>query len=129
MTDLSMPQRQTFPHIRGRAEDQAGALPLDTADELTLYIEIEGGALFELPATALDPDDPTSTFLDEDGNEVDANFEAPIGASGISDDVVPALRGKLQITWDAGASPPLIQFVPRDGFMTFAITENVQADT
>src|SRR4051794_39602596 len=125
MTDLSMPQRQTYPSIRGRVADQAGVLPLDLADELTLYIEIVSGALFELPATSLDPEDPDSVFLDADGNEVGANFEAPIGASGLSDDVTAALRGKLQITWDAGASPPLVQFAPRDGFMTFAITENV----
>lgn len=126
MTDLTMPQRQTFPHIRGRAEDQAGALPLADAIDITLYVEIKDGVLYELPATALDPDDPDSSFLDESGNEVAANFEAPIGSSGISDDVVAALRGKLQVTWGNGP-PALIQFVPRDGFISLAITENVQA--
>lgn len=127
MPDLSIPQRQTFPYIRGQASDQNGPMPLLSAESLTLCIEVIDGDLFELPASALDPTEPTSVFKDANGDDVGANFHAPIGLSGLTDDVTTALRGKLQITWDSDATPPLVEFVPSVGFMTFAITENVQA--
>lgn len=129
MPDLSMPQRQTYPHIRGRVEDQEGALDLSLADDLELFFEVDGTSpLFGLPAVALDPALPGSIFHDANGVEVAANFEAPIGTSGISNTVTPALRGKLKITWDATSTPPLVQWAPKTGFISLAITENVQAE-
>lgn len=125
MADLEMPQRQTYPSIRGRVSDENGdPLPLATADELTLLLEVEGGDLFELPAVSLDPDDPGSAFT-LNGVVIGANFEAPIGASGLSTDVVD-LRGKLEIVWDALTTPPATQYAPQQGFISVSITENVQ---
>lgn len=122
MADLSMPQRQTYPSIRGSVSDQVGLLDLQLADELTLIMEpVAGGPGFELPATALDIEDINNVFLDENGNEVIANFDAAIDA-GLSDDM-DSLRGKLKIVWDTGAG--LIQYAPQSGFVTIDITENV----
>jgi hypothetical protein len=118
-----MPQRQTYPHIRGSASDEVDLLPLEDADDLELQLEIVDGDLFVLPAVALNP---TETFILDDV-EYQANFEAPIGASGLSTDVTE-LRGKLKVTWDASATPPLVQFVPQVGFITVSITENIQSD-
>jgi hypothetical protein len=116
-----MKQRQTYPAVRGEARDEVGLLPLGEASSLTVWIEVPGveGDLFELPAVALEP---TQTFL-RLGQEYQANFEAPIGASGLTADVAEELRGVLEVDWGDGN----IQFVPKDGFMTFAVTENVKA--
>jgi hypothetical protein len=122
--DLTMPQRQTYPAIRGRVEDQVGALPLADADSIDLLTEpIAGGTLIELPVTVLDPEDPDSIFTDVNGSEIAANWEAPI-AVGFSDDLGQQ-RGKLKITWDSASTPPRIQYAPKVGFIIFEITENV----
>lgn len=117
-----MPQRQTYPAIRGRVADEVGVLDLSAAEELTLILELQGGGgdIIGLPATDLDPDDPGSQFI-HNGQTVGANWEAAIG-SGLTDDVA-TFRAKLEIVWQA--EPRLVQYAPKDGFIEIEVTENV----
>jgi hypothetical protein len=118
MADLTIPQRQTYPTIRGHVSDHVGLLPLDQADEITLLLEA-GADLFALPVTVIDPPE---TF-DLGGESVEANWEASIGAGATDDENI--FRSKLKIVWDATATPPLVQYAPQIGFIEIEVAENV----
>lgn len=120
MPDLQIPQRQTYPAIRGQARDEVGLLPLDTALDLDLILNGPGGTpVVLLPAVAVDP---PQAFL-VDGASYMANWEAPlIGASAAVATKV-LYRAKLKITWST--SPLAVQFAPQVGFMEIEIVENL----
>lgn len=120
MPDLQIPQRQTYPAIRGQARDEVGLLPLDTALDLDLILNGPGGTpVVLLPAVAVDP---PQAFL-VDGTSYLANWEAPlIGASAAVATKV-LYRAKLKITWST--SPLAVQFAPQVGFMEIEIVENL----
>lgn len=114
MADLTIPKGQTYPHIRGYVADEVGALPLDDADTLELVLENSTNDTLSLDVTAED-----DTMI-VNGTELPVNFQADYSATDLSDDETD-WQAKLKITWSAG----LIQYAPKDGFITITITENV----
>lgn len=121
MPDLQIPQRQTYPSIRGEARDEDGLLPLETAEDLDLILNGPNGTpVVILPVVAIDP---VETF-EVDGVTYSANWEAPL--AGASAAVANAIlyKAKLKITWDS--SPALlVQFAPQVGFMEIEIVANL----
>lgn len=121
MADLFIPQRQTYPAIRGSASGENGLLPLESAEDLTLIMNGPGGTpIVLLPALAIDPPE---TF-ELDGVTFQANWEAPLAGAtaAVANEIV--YRAKLKIIWDS--SPTLLQqFAPQVGFMGIEIVENL----
>jgi hypothetical protein len=121
MPDLQIPQRQTYPAIRGSVSDEVGLLPLITAETITLILNGPGGTpIVLLPAVALSP---TQTFM-VDGVSHEANWEAPLAGATVAVATQVIYKAKLKVVWDS--SPSLLQqFAPQVGFMTIEIVENL----
>lgn len=120
MPDLQIPQRQTFPAIRGSASDEVGLLPLDTAITIDLVLNGPGGTpIVVLPCV---PIEPPETFT-VDGTSFLANWEAPLGSAGAAVATEVLYRAKLKIVWQT--SPLLVQYAPQVDFMEIEIVENV----
>jgi hypothetical protein len=121
MPDLQIPQRQTFPAIRGSASDEQGLLPLATAESINLILNGPGGTpIVVLPCTVIDPTEP----FEVDGVTIPANWEAPLAGATVAVATKVLYRAKLKITWDS--APVLLQqFVPQVRFMEIEIVDNV----
>lgn len=121
MPDLQIPQRQTFPAIRGSASDTIGLLPLATAESIDLVLNGPGGTpVVILPVVAITPPEE----FELDGVPVMANWEAPLAGATAAVATMVLYRAKLKITWDS--TPALLQqFVPQVGFVEIEIVENV----
>lgn len=120
MADLQIPQRQTYPAIRGSVSDEEGLLPLDTAIDLDLVLNGPGGTpVVILPVVAIDP--PEAFTLD--GQSIMANWEAPLAGASAAVATQILYRAKLKITWQT--SPLLVQFAPQVDFMDIEIVENL----
>lgn len=121
MPDLQIPQRQTFPAIRGSVSDEVGLLPLATAETINLILNGPGGTpIVSLPCVAIDPPEE---FL-VDGVSVLANWEAPLAGATTAVATQILYRAKLKIIWDS--TPTLLQqFAPQTGFIEIEIVENV----
>src|SRR3954464_13984995 len=121
MPDLPIPQRQTFPAIRGSASDEIGLLPLATAEAINLILNGPGGTpVVILPVVVIDP--PES--FEVDGVSIMANWEAPLAGATAAVATKVLYRAKLKITWDS--APVLLQqFVPQVSFIEIEIVENV----
>lgn len=121
MPDLQIPQRQTYPAIRGSVSDEVGLLPLATAEAIDLILNGPGGTpIVVLPAVAIDP--PEEFTLD--GLTIQANWEAPLAGAGSAVATEILYRAKLKITWDSTPAL-LVQFAPQVDFMEIEIVENV----
>jgi hypothetical protein len=121
MPDLQIPQRQTFPAIRGSVSDEDGLLDLPTAESVDLILNGPGGTpIVELPCVVLDP--PES--FEVDGVTFQANWEAPLAGATTAVATEVLYRGKLKIIWDSAPSL-LQQFAPQVGFFEIEIVENV----
>lgn len=122
MPDLQIPQRQTYPAIRGSAADQVGLLPLMTAETITLILNGPGGTpIVLLPVVAVEPPE---SFLDVNGVTHLANWEAPLdnATAAVANEVI--YNAKLKIVWQT--SPTLLQqFAPQLGFMTIEVVQNL----
>lgn len=121
MPDLQIPQRQTYPAIRGSAADADGLLPLPTAESVNLILNGPGGVpVVILPCTVIDPPE---TF-DVDGVSYMANWEAPLAGASSAVATEILYLAKLKITWDS--APVLLQqFAPQVGFIQIEIVENL----
>jgi hypothetical protein len=121
MADLQIPQRQTFPAIRGSVSDEDGVLDLTTAESVDLILNGPGGTpIVELPVVVLDP--PESFEID--GVTYSANWEAPLAGASAAVATEVLYRGKLKIVWDS--APALLQqYAPQVGFFEIEIVENL----
>jgi hypothetical protein len=120
MPDLQIPQRQTYPAIRGLVRDEQGLLPLATADDIFLLLEGPGGTpLISLPVNALSP---TETFF-VDGVSFQANWEAPLVGATTAVATARLYKAKLKIIWQA--VPLLQQYAPQVDFIDIEIVTNV----
>jgi hypothetical protein len=121
MPDLQIPQRQTFPAIRGSVRDADDLLPLITAETITLILNGPGGTpVVLLPCVVLNP--PQEFELE--GVPFMANWEAPLAGASAAVATQILYRAKLKIIWDT--SPSLLQqFAPQVGFMQIEIVENL----
>jgi hypothetical protein len=121
MADLQIPQRQTFPAIRGSVSDEVGLIDLSTALTISLILNGPGGTpVVLLPAVALDPTEPFTV----NGVTYEANWEAPLAGatSAVANEIL--YSAKLKIVWQT--SPTLLQqFAPQVGFMQIEIVKNV----
>lgn len=120
MPDLQIPQRQTFPAIRGSVSDEAGVMDLSSAT-LTLILNGPAGSpIILLPAEDITP---FETF-ELNGQTFQANFEAPLLGADTAVATAIVYQAKLKMVWDAG--PPVAQqFAPQVGFMEIEIVENL----
>lgn len=122
MPDLQIPQRQTYPAIRGSVSDQEGLLPTATAEDITLILnDTTRTTIVLLPAVAIDPPEE---FLDADGNAQMANWEAPIAGATAAVATEILYDAKLKMVWATGP-PLLVQFAPQVGFMQIEVVENL----
>jgi len=121
MPDLQIPQRQTFPAIRGSVGDEVGPLPLDTAISVDLILNGPGGTpVVILPCNVLNP---TEEFT-IDGVVHEANWEAPLAGAEVAVATEVLYNAKLKITWMT--TPDLLQqFAPQVGFIEIEIVENL----
>jgi hypothetical protein len=120
MADLQIPQRQTFPAIRGSVADEDGLLDLGAAEDIDLILNGPGGTpIVILPVVVLDP--PES--FEVDGTTYQANWEAPLAGATTAVATEVLYRGKLKIRWDT--TPSLVQFAPQVDFFEIEIVENV----
>lgn len=121
MPDLQIPQRQTYPAIRGSATDEQGLIPIETAETLTLILNGPGGTpIVLLPVTAIDPPEEFTvggvTFL--------ANWEAPLAGATTAVATEIIYDAKLKIIWQA--TPDLLQqFVPQVGTKEIEVVANL----
>lgn len=120
MPDLQIPQRQTFPAIRGSVADEAGLLPLITAESVDLILNGPGGTpIVILPCVVLDPPQD----FEIDGVVQQANWEAPLVGASAAVATARLYSAKLKITWDS--SPLMQQFAPQVGFIEIEIVTNL----
>jgi hypothetical protein len=120
MPDLQIPQRQTYPAIRGAVSDEQGLLPLATAQSIDLVLNGPGGTpVVHLPVVALDP--PQQFMVA--GTTFMANWEAPLVGATTAVATEVLYRGKLKITWQT--VPLMQQFAPQVDFIEIEIVENV----
>jgi spore germination protein YaaH len=120
MADLSIPKRQTYPAIRGYVADEDGALDLTTADEVSIILNPATGDPIEI---TVDPVDPAESMV-VSGQTIPVNWTADYASSGLSD-TETNYTAKLKITWDSAATPPSVQYCPKDGFIEIDVTANV----
>jgi hypothetical protein len=122
MPDLSIPQRQTFPAIRGSVADEEGLLPLITAESVDLILNGPNGTpIVILPCVVLDPPED----FELDGVVMSANWEAPLAGATSAVAAEISYTAKLKITWDSTPGAVLQQFAPQVGFLEIEIVENL----
>jgi hypothetical protein len=93
----------TWPPQRGAATDDDGLLPLVEADEVLFFASKSNPTNFiQGTATVIDP---------PDADGFNWQYEWQAGQT----DVPGSYKCELQITWDAGSSPPKVETVPNDG--------------
>jgi hypothetical protein len=121
MPDLQIPQRQTYPAIRGNVSNENGLLPLGTAEDISLLLNGPGGTpIVLLPVVVLSP---TETFV-IDGVEFEANWEAPLAGAEVAVANEILYLAKLKIIWQS--APDLLQqFAPQVGFAEIEIVKNL----
>lgn len=111
MADRVVPQHDTWPPLKGVASDSDGPLPLASADYLTFIMKSDA-VLVSGTADVIDPPD-------SDG----FNWQYVWGSADTS--VAGQYEVELQITWDAGTTPPEIQTVPEEEPLTLEIREDL----
>lgn len=100
-------QHDTWPPLRGKAEDDDGLMDLTAADSLK-FLAKSGTDLIEGAAEPIDPPD-------EDGfNWKYVWEETDLAKTG-------EYKVELEITWDALSSPPKVQTVPNSGTQTLTV--------
>lgn len=111
MADLTIKQHDTWPPLRGKAEDEDGLLNLSDAD-IIKFIMVSGATVVEGEVEVIDPPD-------DDG----FNWKY-VWASGDTA-VIGTYEAELEITWDNASSPKKIQSVPNDGTLSVEIEEDL----
>lgn len=101
MADLTIPQHDTWPPLRGAASDDDGLMDLTLADSLKVLLK-SGATLISGTAVAIAlPGDP-------DGMNWSYTWHANDTA------ITGTYNVELEITWDSGASPPKVETVPNE---------------
>lgn len=100
-------QHDTWPPLRGKAEDEDGLVDLTVADSLK-FLAKDGVALIEGAAEPIDPPDA-------DGFNWSYTWQAG------DTDVVGEYDVELEVTWDAGTTPPQVETIPNEGNETLTI--------
>jgi hypothetical protein len=108
MADVEITRNDTWPPLRGVAEDADGLLPLADADSIEVHMK-DGGNLIEGPAEVIDPPDA-------DGFNWRYTWEAG------DTDTLGSYDVELEVTWDSVATPPSVQTV-RTGDVVNVIEE------
>lgn len=111
MADTTIKQGDTWPPLRGRAEDSDGPMPLASADGLEVILKGDTVTITGV-AAVIDPPDA-------DG------FNWRYVWADTDTAVVGVYQVELEITWDALATPPQVQTVPNVGFKTVEIVADL----
>jgi hypothetical protein len=116
MADLTIKAGDTWPPLRGRAEDQDGLLDLVDAEQILVIIKHSSGTpLLVKDATAIDPPDSDNMNWNTPWDEGDT-------------DVIGSYDVELEITWDSLSTPPKVQTVPNDNTMSLDIVDDLGGD-
>lgn len=107
MADLVLKQHDTWPPLRMALKDENGLLDLTEADSAKLLLK-NGTTLITGPVIPISP-------VDEDG--MNAKYEWAASDTAITGDYA----GEVEITWDAGTSPPEVETIPNSGTVTITI--------
>lgn len=108
---LFVKRHDTWPHLRGRAEDENGAMPLASADSLAFRMT-NGTTTISGVAHVIDPPD-------SDGNNwYYAWTSTDLNTAG-------TWKVELKVTWNAAASPPAVETVPSHGTATLTIEAEI----
>jgi hypothetical protein len=110
MADLIIKQHDTWPPIRGAASDDDGLIDLTGADSLKLILKT-GTTTIEGTAYPIDP--PEEGF----------NWSYTWAAG--ETDIVGTYQGELEVTWDAGTSPPRVETIPNHGTVEVVIESDL----
>lgn len=113
MADRTMKKGDTWPPLRGKAEDEDGLVDLTEADDLTVILK-HTGAGPTLTGTPVPIDPP-----DDDGFNWRYLFQAG------DTDELGAYEVELEVVWDAAATPPSVQTFPTTGFNSLEITDDL----
>lgn len=111
MADITIAQNDTWPPLRGRAEDEDGPIDMTGADWLK-FIMKSGALTVSGTATVIDPEDA-------DGN----NWQYVWGATDTA--TVGSYNVELEIHWDDLATPPQIETVPNEATRTLEIRDDL----
>lgn len=110
MADLVLKRNDTYPYLRGKAEDSNGLLELDKADSLKIILK-DGATIIE----------GVAEVLEEDSEGMNWQYKWEAGDTALAGEY----KVELEITWDGGASPPQIDTVPNNGYATVEIQEDL----
>lgn len=108
----SIKRGDTWPPLRGKAEDDDGLIDMSAADYVKVIMK-SGATTIQgtvTPASDVDPaytaNDPDFAVADSDG----FNWKYTWGATDTA--VVGTYSVELEITWDAASTPPQVETVP-----------------
>lgn len=97
----------TYPPLRGSATAGTTLMPLDQADQIELVAQAGPTVAFRGTATAISPPadpDPTTAFPG-------FNWQYTLDPGDLDQAACGTLTVWLKVTWDAGVTPPQIEWV------------------
>lgn len=110
MADKVLKQHDTYPYLRGRAEDADGVIELKEADSIKVILK-SGATVIEGEVEVLEEDPEGMTW----------QYKWAAGDTAIKGEY----KVELEITWDEASSPPQIDTIPNSGYATVLIEEDL----
>lgn len=120
----SIKRGDTWPPLRGKAEDEDGLIDLSAAEYVKVILKKDATVVSGTVTPASDPD-PAYTPADPDFATADSdgfNWKYTWGATDTA--LIGEYSVELEITWDTGSTPPQIETVPNGENPTLEIFQD-----
>ena len=104
-------QHDTYPPLRGLASDGAGPVDLSVASSLEVIVS-DGVATITGTAVAVQP-----PVTNSDGDTYNWEYQWAAGDTAVAS----SYEVQLKVTWDAGTTPPHVEYFPNGANPTLTI--------